>query len=103
MAEVASEMRERSNQKIPAAWPAREALREKGQFWTPSWLAETMAAWVTENSPRTLFDPAVGPGTFFSAARAVGFKENFAGFELHPHVLDEHGDGLTAEDFKAVK
>src|SRR5438045_56815 len=73
-----TEMRQRLNQKIPTAWPEREALRKRGQFWTPPWLAEAMAAWVTENSPLTLFDPAVGPGTFFSAARATGFKGGFA-------------------------
>jgi hypothetical protein len=99
-----SEMRERSTQKIPTAWPEREALREKGQFWTPSWLAETMAAWVTEDAPPTLFDPAVGPGTFFSAARSVGFKGHFAGFELHPHVFNERDENrLTAADFEAVR
>jgi hypothetical protein len=97
-------MRQRSNQKIPTAWPEREALRKKGQFWTPPWLAETMAAWVTENSPATLFDPAVGPGTFFAAARSIGFRGDFTGFELHPDAFNEReANCLTMADFKAVK
>ncbi|MGH7981193.1 MAG: N-6 DNA methylase, partial [Limisphaerales bacterium] len=78
---------ERIDQKLPAVWDEREALRKTGQFWTPPWLAKTMAAWVTANSPPVLFDPAVGPGTFFAAARSIGFNGNFAGFELHSQVL----------------
>jgi hypothetical protein len=78
-------------------------LREKGQFWTPAWLAEAMAGWVTEDSPPTLFDPAVGPGTFFSAARSIGFKGDFAGFELHPDVFNQSQENhLTAADFRTV-
>src|SRR6266704_3571588 len=96
-------MQQRANQKIPSAGPEREILREKGQFWTPSWLAETIAAWAMEDSPAVLFDPAVGPGTFFAAARRVGFPGRFAGFELHPHTLSEHDSKiLTEHDFKEV-
>ena len=64
-------------------------MREKGQFWTPAWLARVMAAWVTQGNSPVLFDPAVGPGTFFSAARQIGYKGTFAGFELHEAVLQE--------------
>jgi hypothetical protein len=76
-------------QKLPASGPAREALREKGQFWTPQWLAKAMAAWVVAERPPVLFDPAVGPGTFFAAARDVGFKGDFAGFEVDDSTLSE--------------
>jgi len=78
-----------SIQKLPNAGPEREALREKGQFWTPPWLARVMATWVTGQKPDTLFDPAVGPGTFFSAAREIGYAGHFDGFELHQSALDE--------------
>lgn len=88
---------------LPSAGPRREALREKGQFWTPSWLAEVMANWVTANKPSVLFDPAVGPGTFFSAAHAIGYKGSFAGFELHSSALQEGSQlGLTDKDFAQV-
>lgn len=91
-------------QKLPTSWPEREELREKGQFWTPAWLAQTMAAWVTSHKPTILFDPAVGPGTFFAAARATGYQGSFAGFELHPDVLAEHDRSLlSAKDFKHVQ
>jgi adenine-specific DNA-methyltransferase len=78
-----------SHQVLPSSGPAREALREKGQFWTPQWLAKIMAAWVVAERPSILFDPAVGPGTFFAAARDVGFSGNFAGFEVDDDVLAE--------------
>ena len=66
---------------------ARELLRQKGQFWTPPWLADVMARWVLLPGPARLFDPAVGPGTFFTAARRAGFHGQLAGFELDPSVL----------------
>ena len=90
-------------QKLPPSGPAREALREKGQFWTPAWLAEAMAAWVTEEKPAELFDPAVGPGAFFAAARAVGFAGKLRGFELDRDAFAEGAKlGLRAEDFSGV-
>lgn len=96
-------MPERVNQRIPTVWHKREALREKGQFWTPAWLAETMAAWVTANAPPVLFDPAVGPGTFFAAARTVGYTGTFAGFELHTQVFAERDRARLVEaDFGQV-
>ena len=78
-----------NHQVLPPSGPAREALREKGQFWTPQWLAKIMATWVVAERPSTLFDPAVGPGTFFAAARDIGFTGNFSGFEVDDAVLAE--------------
>lgn len=59
-------------QKLPAAGPKREALREKGQFWTPAWIAEAMVAYVVGRKTSHIFDPAVGAGAFFRAAKARG-------------------------------
>jgi adenine-specific DNA-methyltransferase len=89
---------------LPSRWAEREELRKKGQFWTPPWLAKIMASWVTENRPDTLFDPAVGPGTFFAAARAIGFAGHFEGFELHGGAFAEgEQSGLTSSDFDRVE
>lgn len=91
-------------QKIPTSGPAREALREKGQFWTPMWLANVMASWVTDRKPAVLFDPAAGPGTFFAAARESGFVGEFAGFELHEAVLAEaYRFGLSPIELRDVR
>ncbi len=50
--------------KVPTDWQARETLREKGQFWTPDWIAEAMVEYVLAGGSRNLFDPAVGAGAF---------------------------------------
>ena len=79
-------------------------MRVKGQFWTPPWLAKAMAAWVTAARPHLLFDPAVGPGTFFAAAREIGFKGDFAGFELdHAVLLAAYKLGLTPEELAGIR
>ncbi len=91
-------------QNLPASGDEREALRVKGQFWTPSWLAKVMAGWVTQDHPKVLFDPAVGPGTFFAAAREAGFAGEFHGFELHPNAFaDGWKLGLKPDDFHLVR
>ena len=85
-------------QQLPSSGAAREALRLKGQFWTPTWLARVMAAGVTARRPPVLFDPAVGPGRL-SVARDVGFAGDFAGFELDGSArLRVAGWGLPASE-----
>lgn len=92
-----------SHQTLPASGPARETLRKKGQFWTPQWLAKIMAAWVVAERPATLFDPAVGPGTFFAAAREAGFTGDFTGFELDDAVLAEsYKLGLSPSELRGT-
>jgi methylase of polypeptide subunit release factors len=94
----------RTIQKLPASGGEREALRVKGQFWTPSWLAKVMAGWGTQGRPEILFDPAVGPGTFFAAAREAGFAGELRGFELHPDAFaDGWKLGLGPDDFRQVQ
>ena len=89
---------------MPSSGPKREALRVKGQFWTPPWLAKAMAAWVTNENPHLLFDPAVGPGTFFGAAREMGFRGDFAGFELDEAVMiDAYKLGLNPTELTNIQ
>lgn len=54
----------------------REIRRQKGQFWTPEWVAEAMVAWVLAGGAKELFDPAVGQGVFLSAAKRLCEKNN---------------------------
>jgi len=71
---------------IPTNWEKREKLREKGQFWTPFWIAEAMIKYVCETD--LIFDPAVGNGSFLNALRQSD-KSNisFYGFDIDENVL----------------
>ena len=94
------------HQVLPTQWDEREILREKGQFWTPSWVAEAMVAYVVGNGARDIFDPAVGAGAFFQAARTieaeVGHLE-LSGTEVDPNALSQAlAGGLEQRDIDGV-
>jgi hypothetical protein len=96
------------SQRLPASGAAREALREKGQFWTPDWVAEAMVAYSISGESRTLFDPAVGAGAFFRAARSIererGLTIKLLGTEIDREALSEAEDaGLSAVDLEGVE
>ncbi|MDQ3814624.1 MAG: SAM-dependent methyltransferase, partial [Armatimonadota bacterium] len=80
-----------SHQRLPSAGPARELLRQKGQFWTPAWVAEAMVGYVVSDGTSTIFDPAVGAGAFFCAARrleaTMGRKLELSGTEIDSAAL----------------
>ncbi len=99
-------MKPRRHQVLPTQWGEREKLREKGQFWTPSWVARAMVAYVTGNGARAIFDPAVGAGAFFQAAKnietQVGQLE-LSGTEVDPEILNQAiASGLQPCDIKGV-
>ncbi len=77
----------KSHQKLPTDWNEREILRDKGQFWTPGWVAQAMVSYVTENTD-LVFDPATGRGAFFEGLLTLN-KENIAffGIDIDPEVL----------------
>ena len=77
----------KSHQKLPTQWSERETLRGKGQFWTPSWVAEAMVAYVAKNTD-LVFDPATGKGAFFEALLKLN-KPNisFFGTDIDNEVL----------------
>jgi len=94
--------------KIPAGGPAREALRKKGQFWTPDWIAEAMVGYALAAGSEHLFDPAVGEGAFFRAANSIAAESErevlLLGTEIDPAVLRRAcGDGLTEHDLSRVE
>lgn len=96
--------------KLPSSGPEREALREKGQFWTPDWVAQAMVAYALGNGTNQLFDPAVGAGAFFRAAKAladeVALPDSFAllGTEIDPNALVVAREtGLTDADLGNVQ
>lgn len=87
-------------------WHAREALRGKGQFWTPDWVADAMVAYASAGRDK-VFDPAFGAGAFALAAQRESRKENRCiavhGCELDPNVLDQaRSAGVTDENLARV-
>ncbi|OGP58464.1 MAG: hypothetical protein A2V67_02535 [Deltaproteobacteria bacterium RBG_13_61_14] len=96
------------HQILPRSGPEREALRKKGQFWTPEWVAKAMVAYVLKDGADTIFDPAVGTGVFFLTAKKLaeqmGRKIHLAGCELDPETL-KHGKetGLEEADLQEVR
>ena len=75
---------------LPTAWSAREKLREKGQFWTPEWVARAMVAYTLQGDAADLYDPAVGDGAFFEAFLALrreSDKRTFFGTDIDESLL----------------
>jgi hypothetical protein len=85
----------------------RERLREKGQFWTPDWIAEGMVGYLISEKHRKIFDPAVGTGAFFHAAKKLARENNIelelSGMEIDPSTLTEaKKHGLADSDLADV-
>ncbi len=75
------------HQKLPTEWNKREILRDKGQFWTPGWVADAMVAYVSENTD-LIFDPATGTGAFYEALLRINKpKVSFYGTDIDLEVL----------------
>jgi len=96
------------HQALPASGPKREALRQKGQFWTPDWVAEAMVAYAVGGGQDSIFDPCVGEGAFFRAAKAISVQTRrhiaLTGTELHAEALRQAKEsGLSDEDLAAVE
>ncbi len=79
--------------KVNSNWIKREQLREKGQFWTPDWVAEAMVAYVLKGKSPAIFDPSVGEGAFIQAIKRVALEFNhnveILGREIDNTVLEK--------------
>ncbi len=79
-------------QVLPRNGEKREALRVKGQFWTPEWVADAMVAYVLHDGARQIFDPAVGEGVFLHAAKRIGQRSQrkivLRGTELDSRLIE---------------
>ena len=76
------------HQQIPKEWKEREKLRDKGQFWTPDWVAEAMISYVKKNA-RLIFDPGTGTGAFFRALKKLDKTREirFYGIDIDSKVI----------------
>lgn len=77
-----------NHQNLPIERIEREQLRDKGQFWTPSWVAEAMIVYVVQNAD-LVFDPGVGRGAFYTALERVAPKKKFFGTDIDPEIINE--------------
>jgi methylase of polypeptide subunit release factors len=96
------------HQKLPSSGPKREGLREKGQFWTPDWIAEAMVGYVIAGGSNHIFDPAVGAGAFFRAAKTIaseiGRRLTLLGTEVYLDALQQaRQNGLSESDLANVR
>lgn len=76
------------HQKLPTQWGDREKLRDKGQFWTPDWVAEAMVAYVAQGA-NMVFDPGVGKGVFYTALKKLNRKTKFYGTDIDLAIIEE--------------
>ena len=71
----------KQHQCLPTEWEEREKLRSKGQFWTPSWVANAMITYVSQETDM-IFDPASGEGAFYEALKVVAPQIKFYGTDI---------------------
>jgi len=78
------------HQTIPKKKKEREKLRDKGQFWTPDWIAKAMISYVIKDTD-LIFDPGTGTGAFFRALKMLdkNKKIKFYGIDIDSKVLQE--------------
>jgi hypothetical protein len=101
-------MKRKRHQSLPRSGNEREALRTKGQFWTPDWVAEFMVAYVLRDQPKQLLDPALGEGVFFRAAKRYAESNRFElalfGRDVDPDIVAQaRQSGLSAADLRHVE
>lgn len=83
--------------------PAIEAIRTKGQVWTPQWVARPMVMYAGKGT-KELFDPAVGAGAFQLAAKSLGCRFKHYGHEIDSAAISEaRTAGLSDSDLAGVR
>ena len=55
--------------------PTTSDVRTKGQVWTPRWVADGMAEYLSLSLPGRVLDPAVGPGALLASIRDLNIGE----------------------------
>ncbi len=87
-------------------WQARERLRDKGQFWTPSWVARPMVRFAL-NQGDSIYDAGVGAAAFGNALHSLrpdlDLGMAYLGCEPHAEPLSEaRENGLTEAQLAGV-
>lgn len=76
------------HQKLPTKYRDREVLRNKGQFWTPSWVADAMVTYVKADSD-LVFDPAAGRGAFCKSLQKIDSSIKYYGIDVDSDLLGD--------------
>ncbi len=80
-----------SSQNLEEAYNAmasREYRKANGQFFTPKWIANGLARWVTDTNPETILDPAFGLGILSESCREAGYSGRISGYEIDRDIVD---------------
>lgn len=71
--------------------PTISDVRTKGQVWTPRWVADGMAEYLSLSLPGKVLDPAVGPGALFASIRDLNLSDiEYSAYEIDRSVLANH-------------
>jgi adenine-specific DNA-methyltransferase len=72
-----------------------------GQFSTPNYIAEFMAAWINQDKPKQVLDPAVGPGIFLEniVKTSQAPLSGLWGFDIDPLLLNACQIRLALQKF----
>lgn len=72
--------------------------RDKGQFWTPHWVAKAMVAYVQRGS-NLVFDLGVGKGAFYTALKEISPRKKYIGIDSDPTIIRQARDeGVFGRD-----
>lgn len=87
--------------------PVSDERKQRGQFWTPDWLADVLVRYATAEGAATLLEPSVGAGALLLAARREALRRgrliHTVGTELDPTALYEALEaGLTTDDLAGI-
>lgn len=78
--------------------PEISAVRNKGQVWTPRWVADAMAVLLKDHFDNGLLDPAIGPGALVAACRDISSKPlSVKAYDIDESVLssEDSPDGFA--------
>lgn len=68
--------------------PTIEAVRTKGQVWTPPWVADAMAMLLRSKLTGEILDPAVGPGALIASCKRLSTSAlKVTAYEIDESVL----------------
>lgn len=75
----------------------RDTRRQMGQFFTPRWIARSMARWTLDAHPRQIVDPAFGFGMLADECLRQGFKGQLTAYEIDSDLVEAWRTGTAGQ------